>query len=250
MTAEYKDHFSDRAARYATYRPHYPPELADYLAGLSRRRELAWDVGCGSGQMSTLLGDRFDRVIATDASADQLARAVAHPHVEYSVAPAERTSIADKSVDLVVVAQAVHWFDLPRFYIEVRRVARPNAAIALVAYGITITEPAILAVVDHFYWHVLDKWWAPERKHAETGYRDLDFPFAEVTPPDLDMSVNWTIDEFIGYVGTWSAVRAMEKGEGTAALESFAAELRTAWGSVERRRVWWKLAMRIGTVGA
>jgi SAM-dependent methyltransferase len=250
VTGDFKDHFSDRAARYATYRPHYPKALGDYLAGLAPRRGTAWDVGCGSGQMSTLLGDHFDRVIATDASAEQIARAEIHPHVEYAVASAEQSGIASGSVDLIVAAQAVHWFDLPRFYMEVRRVGRPDAMVALVAYGVTLMEPAVLPVVDHFYWEVLDQWWPPERKHIELDYREIAFPFAEVAPPEMTMSVNWTVDEFVGYVGTWSAVRAMEKAEGAAGYQFFVGELRSAWGSVVRRRVWWKVAMRVGRVGS
>src|SRR4051794_23805954 len=113
MTPGFKDHFSDRAATYAAFRPSYPRELVDYLASIAPSRALAWDAGCGSGQLSTLLGDVFDRVIATDASAEQIGRAAPHPHVAYSVAPAERAPAADRAVDLISVAQAAHWFDLP-----------------------------------------------------------------------------------------------------------------------------------------
>jgi SAM-dependent methyltransferase len=248
MKAEFKDHFSDRAARYATYRPHYPPALADYLAGVAPARGTAWDVGCGSGQLSTLLGDRFDHVIATDASADQIARAVAHAKVEYAVATAESAPIDGRSIDLIAVAQAAHWFDLPRFYKEARRVARLNAAIALITYGITRVEGSPGAVVDHFYFGVLEKWWLPERRNAENGYRQFDFPFNEVEPPVIEMAVDWSVDQLIGYVGTWSAVRAMEKAEGGSATSKAADELRAAWGTVKVRRVSWPLTMRIGRI--
>ena len=248
MTAQFKDHFSDRAAGYATYRPHYPPALADFLATIAPTRATAWDVGCGSGQLSTLLGDRFDRVIATDASGEQIARAVAHPQVEYAVATAESAPIDGGSVDLIVAAQAAHWFDLPSFYKEVRRVAKPRAGIALVTYGLTHVEPPVDAVVDHLYYDILAKWWPPERKQTENGYRDFVFPFDEVIPPRLDMLVDWTMDQLLGYVGTWSAVRAMETAEGTGPIERFHEAVAGAWGSNATRRVSWQLGLRAGTV--
>src|SRR3954469_21565908 len=126
MSASFKDHFSERAAGYASHRPHYTPELAQWLASIAPARRLAWDVACGSGQLSTLLGDEFAKVVATDASRAQIEQATSHPRVEYRVEPAERSSLADHSADLVAVAQAVHWLDLGKFYDEARRVARPG----------------------------------------------------------------------------------------------------------------------------
>src|SRR5690349_17590978 len=121
MTAEFKDHFSERAAGYASYRPHYPREVATWLASVAPARNLAWDVACGSGQLSTLLGDLFRLVIATDASAAQIEQAARHPNVEYRVEPGERASLSDRTADLITVAQAAHWIDLKAFYAEVRR---------------------------------------------------------------------------------------------------------------------------------
>lgn len=250
MTAEFKDHFSDRAARYAMYRPHYPPALADYLAGIAPRRDTAWDVGCGSGQLSTLLGDRFERVIATDGSADQIARAVRHPHVDYLVGTAEKAPVADASVDLVSVAQAAHWFDLSRFYVEARRVARPGAVIALITYATTLVEDPINDIVQHFYSEVVGKWWPPERKSTETMYRDLEFPFEELAAPEIDMSVSWTVDQLVGYISTWSAVRAIEKAEGGTAMHVLEKQMRAAWGTTPTRTVWWPVGIRAGLLRA
>src|SRR5689334_3844133 len=109
MKATFKDHFSERAAGYASHRPHYTKELVMWLASLAPAKRLAWDAGCGSGQLSTLLGDEFEKVFATDASSAQIEQAEPHPHVEYRVEPAERSSLADGSVDLITVAQAIHW---------------------------------------------------------------------------------------------------------------------------------------------
>ena len=245
MTEGFKDHFSERAAGYALHRPHYPPDLAAWLASIAPARDLAWDAGCGSGQLSTLLGVHFKQVVATDASAAQIALAVMHDHVEYRVEPAESTSIGDDSADLITVAQAAHWLNLAALYEEARRVARPNAVIALIAYERTRISQEIDASVEQFYGGDLDGWWPPERKHIETGYRDLDFPFPPIAAPQFQMRVSWTADQLIGYVKTWSAVRAMEAANGSAATDRFAEELRRHWGP-EPRTVSWPIVIRAG----
>src|SRR3954464_14207364 len=97
MTA-FKDHFSSRAADYAAYRPTYPPELVDYLASVCPTSNLALDCGCGTGQLAVLLADRFKRVIATDASAQQIENAEPRERVTYRVAPAERSGLPDARI--------------------------------------------------------------------------------------------------------------------------------------------------------
>jgi ubiquinone/menaquinone biosynthesis C-methylase UbiE len=244
----FKDHFSERASGYAAHRPHYSKELAEWLASLAPTEKLAWDVACGSGQLSTLLGDHFGRVVATDASRAQIAQAIPHPRVEYRVEPAERSSLDDASADLVTVAQAVHWLDLEAFYMEARRVARPGAAIALVAYHIAVIDRAVDEVIDEFYSRTLDGYWPPERKHIETEYRDIPFPFERIEPPSrMHLRVQWDVEQMLGYIRTWSAVRAFEKENGPTRTERFAAGLRTAWGT-RQRQVRWPIVILAGRV--
>lgn len=238
MTEGFKDHFSERAAGYAVYRPHYPPAIAQWLAAASPGRDLAWDVACGSGQLSVLLAEHFRKVVATDASDAQIAQAQSHDRVEYRVERAEQSSLTDRSVDLVTVAQAAHWLDLGSFYMEARRVGRPGALIALVAYERTRIASDIDRVVESFYSGDLAGWWPPERAHIETGYRDLAFPFPRLEAPPFDMRASWTAEQLIGYVKTWSAVQAMEKANGPAATARFASALRAAWGEGEREIRW------------
>jgi SAM-dependent methyltransferase len=247
MTA-FKDHFSERAAGYATHRPHYSKELAQWLATIAPSKRIAWDAGCGSGQLSTLLGDEFEKVIATDASSAQIALAEAHPHVEYRVEPAEQSSLEGGSVDLISVAQAVHWMNLDAFYMEARRVARPGATLALVAYHIAVIDPQVDAVIDRFYSGDLDGYWPPERKHIETEYRDLPFPFEKIPdPPRMFLRVAWDVEQMLGYIRTWSAVRALEKAKGPELTEAFAKRLRAAWGS-GIREVRWPIVILAGRV--
>ena len=249
MADGFKDHFSTHAAAYAAARPSYPPALADWLAGASPRCGLALDCGCGSGQLSRLLAERFERVVATDASAEQIANAAARPNLDYRVAPAERSGLPDGSADLITVAQAAHWFDLPAFYAEMRRVASPGAALALIAYGVLVLDGEPGRVAQDFYERVLGDYWPPERALVESGYRDLPFPFAEEAVPPFAIDVSWTLFELADYVETWSAVRALERAEGGAAVERFRAALADAWGDpAVPRAVSWPLAIRFGRV--
>ncbi|MGO4573862.1 class I SAM-dependent methyltransferase [Microvirga sp. 2TAF3] len=245
----FKDHFSARSSDYAAYRPTYPRAAVDYLASLCAGHDVALDVGCGTGQLSVLLAEDFDKVIATDASAQQIEKATPHPRVDYRVAAAERSGLADHSVDLITAAQAAHWFDLPAFYAEARRIGKPGAILALVTYGVVQADPEINPVIQHFYKDVIGPYWPPERRHVEEGYRAFDFPFKELSPPPLAIEVQWRVADFIGYAETWSAVRGTEKALGREPVESFQRELVKAWGDPERRRaIRFPLSFRIGRI--
>ena len=245
----FKDHFSQSAAGYAAYRPTYPIELVKFLADTAARKEFAWDCGCGSGQLSTLLAEEFAEVYATDASAKQVENAVHHPRVRYACAPAEASGLSDQVADLIVAAQAAHWFDLPAFYREVRRVGRSGSIMALVSYGIVKVDEPLDAIIGRFYWDVIGSYWPPERKHVEEGYRSPDFPFTEIQAPDMAMTACWALPDFIGYVKTWSAVAAMEHATGPEPRERFSHDLGEAWGrSEEKRTIRWPLSLRIGVV--
>src|SRR5207245_5994211 len=148
-------------------------------------RDLAWDGGCGSGQLSVLLADRVARVIATGGSAEKIAQAAPHPKVGYRCAPAETSGLPNGAVDLAVAAQAVHWFDLARYYAEVRRVARPAGVLALVTYGLVQVDDDMASLVHHFFSAVLGPYWPPERRYVDDGYRSLPFPLAEISQAPL-----------------------------------------------------------------
>src|SRR5207249_9253395 len=188
----FQDHFSDVAAAYAAHRPTYPAALVDFLAESAPRRDLAWDAGCGSGQLSVLLADRFARVIATDASTEQIVHATPHPNVAYVVARAEAAVLGHRTADVAVAAQAAHWFDLPAYYAEVRRVGRLGGVVALVTYGLVRVDHVVDPVIDRFYSQVLGSFWPPARRHVDDGYRSLPFPFAEIGVPGIEMRASWT----------------------------------------------------------
>ena len=245
----FKDHFSTKSGNYAAYRPTYPRALVDYLAGLCPQTEWALDAGCGTGQLSVLLADRFSHVTATDASAQQIEKAEAHAGVEYRVAPAERSGLPDHSVDLITVAQAAHWFDLDAFYAEARRVGKLGAVLALITYGVIQADPELDPIIRHFYKDVVGPYWPPERRHVEDGYRSLDFPFDEWTAPPLAIEVQWRASDLIGYIDTWSAVRGLEKAEGRQPIEQFQRELLARWRDPQHRRIIrFPLSLRIGRI--
>ncbi|MCG7391933.1 class I SAM-dependent methyltransferase [Microvirga sp. ACRRW] len=243
----FKDHFSEKSGNYAAYRPTYPRELVDYLASVCRQTELALDVGCGTGQLSMLLAERFRHVIATDASAQQIHNAEPHERVEYRIAPAEKSGLADASVDMITVAQAAHWFDLDAFYAEVRRIGKPGAVLALITYGVIEADTDIHPLIQRFYKDVVGPYWPPERRHVEDGYRSFAFPFEEWTAPPLAIEVQWQASDLIGYADTWSAVRGLEKAQGRQPIEHFHRDLLALWGDPQlRRAIRFPLSLRIG----
>jgi ubiquinone/menaquinone biosynthesis C-methylase UbiE len=243
---EFKDHFSKQAADYAKFRPRYPEELFRWLGSVAPARESAWDCATGNGQAAVELAEVFERVIATDASEQQVARAEANARVEYRVASAEQSGLDAQSVDLITVAQALQWFDLNRFYAEVRRVLKPGGIIAAWAYKLATVEPAIDVVVNRYYSDVVGKYWPAERVLVEK-FEELPFAFEEMGVPQFEMVAEWTVERMLGYLRTWSATQRFRAAEKRDPLEEIEGELRTAWGN-EGRQVIWPLTMRVGRV--
>lgn len=245
----FKDHFSGHAAAYAAARPRYPTSLYAWLAAQAPTQEHAWDCATGSGQAAIGLAGHFARVSATDASAAQIDNAMPHAGVHYTVAPAEASSLPAHGIDLITVAQALHWFDHPAFYAEVRRVARPNGVLAAWTYGLTQVTPAIDRVVAELYEGLLGPFWPLERRHVESGYGTLPFPFAEIAAPEFSMQTTWSLPQFIAYLHTWSALQRYLREHDRTAIDDIEVRLARAWGAADRgREVLWPLRLRVGRV--
>lgn len=243
----FKDHFSGHAALYARYRPDYPPELYDYLATLTPRREVALDCATGSGQAALGLSRHFALVVATDGSVAQLQNAQAAPRVAYVANLAEQPAFRDGSMDLVTAAQAAHWFDHARFHARVRKVLRPGGALALWTYGLASIEPRLDAVIADFYTRTVGPYWPPERKYVDAGYRTLPFPFTEIATPAIGLELEWDLDALMGYLGTWSAVQRYTKALGTDPLGQLRGRLEPLWSAGPAvKRVVWPLHLRVG----
>lgn len=247
----FKDYFSGHAADYSRYRPGaYPSAMFKALAALAPDRERVWDCATGNGQAALGLAEVFERVEATDASEKQIAAAVPNPKIRYSVAPAEASGLPDKSVALVTVAQALHWFDLPKFYAEVRRVAKPQGVLAASCYMRCNVDTGVDAVTEELYNGILgDAYWPPERRHVERGYADLAFPFTEIELPRFSMEVRWTLEGYVGYLRSWSATQNYLKKNGQDPLELVGERLMEAWGDPEAvRPVIWPMTIRAGYI--
>lgn len=255
--SRFPDHFSDRAERYAAHRPSYPSELGAALADLAPSGGLAWDAGCGPGRLTALLAAHFPRVVGTDASREQLpGRGVLPGDREVTGRPvyvralAEEAPLASDTTDLITAAQAAHWFDLPRFYDEVRRVARPRGVLGLVTYGPPTIGEGVDPVLDRYRYDVLAEHWPSRSRHVRERYSSLPFPFEEVPTRQLDLEERWTAADFLGYAGTWSGTRALERARGREPFERFAEGLVEAWGGTECvRTVRWPLTVKAGRVG-
>ncbi len=244
----FKDHFSTLASVYSEFRPTYPDTLLDFVAGLCTRRDLAWDCACGSGQATMALAERFARVIATDASAKQLAAAPQHARVTYRVSPAENSGIESESVDLVVVAQAVHWFDLERFYADVARVLRHAGVLALWSYGaLQLETDAVNRIVQEFYHDTVGPYWPPERRIVEAGYDQLPFPYPDIPAPPISLEQRWTLPRLLGYLRSWSATGRYIERHGSDPVAALQAPLGRIWGEPDRERlIVWPLTLRVG----
>ena len=242
----FKDHFSKQAADYAKFRPRYPHEMFEYLGSLAPSRKLAWDCGTGNGQAAVGLVSVFDRVIATDASEKQIANAEPHERVEYRMVSAEESGLESGTIDLIMVAQALHWFDLDRFYDEVRRVLKKNSVLAASAYNLLHVEPAIDEVINRYYYEVVGPFWPPERVLIEK-FEELPFPFSEIQAPSFEMIGQWNLEHLVGYLRSWSATQRFIAANKRDPLEAIADDLRAAWGDPgQMRKVVWPLILRVG----
>ena len=244
----FRDLFSERARLYSKYRPEYPEALFEWIAGLIPDHETVWDCATGSGQAAKGLARHFDRVIATDASAEQIAEAEPDPKIEYRVADSSSSHLPDHSVDMVTVAQALHWLDLDAFYTEARRVVKPGGAVVIWGYGDPVLETEPLQKILHgFNRGTLEEFWMPERLMLLEGYAKVPFPFREIETPQMNLKREWTLSELAGYLRTWSATANYVKQKHLDPIPEVESRLAEHWGENERRRpVRWPLHIRAG----
>ncbi len=239
----FKDHFSAQSAGYARHRPHYPDALFAYLADLAGCR-LAWDCATGNGQAAIALAKHFERVVATDASQAQIDAAIPHPAVRYRVATAEASGLENDTADLVTVGQALHWFDTARFFAEASRVLVAGGILAAWCYELCNVSPACDSAVERLYTAIVGPFWPKERRLIEERYAGIEFPGVELAAPSFEMTAQWTADDMLGYLRTWSACQRYRREHGEDPVERIEEELRRAWGS-SRRAVRWPLTVRV-----
>jgi len=246
--SSFKDHFSAQSADYRRYRPHYPDAMLARVASLAPSRGLAIDCATGTGQAALGLARHFERVAAVDGSAAQLRNASRAPGVAYLAGVAEQLPLQAGCASLLAAAQAAHWFDPDRFFAECRRVLVPGGIVALWTYGVVRISGPVDAVVDRFYETTLGGYWPPERRHVDEGYRSLPFPLERIELPSFEMETDWTLDETIGYLATWSALVRFRETTGADPLPALRQELARCWPVQGRLRLRWPVHLLVGTV--
>ncbi len=243
----FADHFSAQAADYIRYRPLYPPELFDYLASLCPQHERALDVATGNGQAAIALGEHFAQVIGCEPSLAQLRNAQATDTIDYLCATAEALPLKDENMDLITVAQAVHWFDHARFNTEAVRLLKPGGVLAVWGYGLFSIAPAIDALINDYYANTLNDYWPEERHWIEAGYTGLPFPFPRLDTPAFHIQAEWTLPEVIGYLATWSATRRYIADHNINPLIELESQLSQHWGkATQTRTVYWPIHLLAG----
>lgn len=242
-----KDNFSRQAATYASFRPGYPEELYDFIYQHCNAFDRAWDCATGNGQAAVLLAEKFKEVQATDISKTQIEHAVQHDNITYTVEEAERTSFVDDSFDLVTIAQALHWLDHDKFYKEVKRVGKNNALFAAWGYNLPQFNEQTDAIIHQFYHQAVGNYWDEERKHVDTSYKNITFPFEPILCPDFSISYEWNVDRLLGYLRSWSAVQHHIRDRGTDPVTLIEEGLKMLWGS-ERHTVTFPIFMKLGKI--
>lgn len=242
-----KDLFSKQAADYAKYRPSYPVALIEYILGFVQEKKLAWDCATGNGQAALLLADHFEKVIATDISEKQLSLAPQRNNIEYRIAKAEQSGIANESIDLITVAQAYHWFNHEMFFLEVKRILKPGGTIAV--WGYNIPACGILKIDDllrHFYVSVIGKYWDSERTFIDAAYSTVPFPFEELPTKNFTIDVEWSKSDLPGYLNSWSSVQHYIKANNNNPVEEFERKLEGIWNNTDKLQFSFPIFLRIG----
>lgn len=243
-----KDNFSEQSDKYAKYRPTYPSDFFDYLCTIISEKQNVWDCGTGNGQVAYELAKSFDKVFATDISQSQIDNAIQVDNIKYSVQPAENTNFDNEQFDLIVVAQAIHWFDFDKFYVEVNRTLKNNALLCVVGYSRVKINEEIDEKISEFYTNVIGPYWDKERKYIDENYSTIPFPFNEIQTPKFVNTQHWTFEHLIGYLNTWSAVKHFIKKNNYNPLDKLANDIKQFWGKEETKEVHFPLLLRIGRV--
>jgi ubiquinone/menaquinone biosynthesis C-methylase UbiE len=244
-----KDRFSNHSKQYAFFRPTYPQALYDFILSHVNEKNVAWDCGCGNGQVAKDLSNWFKRIEATDVSAKQIENAVAKDNISYRISPAEQTPFENSTFDLITVGQALHWFDIPNFFKEAQRVGKPGGIIAIWGYGLLKINTKIDNPITLFYKEVVGPYWDKERKLVDEQYKNIPFPFREIQSPSFDFSFQWTLDQLHGYLSTWSSVQNFIAAHKTNPVDDLIRSIEPYWSS-EEMKVTFPLFLRTGVISS
>jgi len=243
-----KDYFSGHAKSYAAFRPVYPDDLYTFILRHVTNKTNAWDCGTGNGQVAQRLAENFERVDATDISQKQIGQAPQLDNIHYLACPAENTPFPDNHFDLVTVGQALHWFDLDKFYAEVKRVTVDGGVIAVWGYGLNIVNKNVNELTLDFYSNTVGPYWDPARRMVENRYEDLPFPFDLIPFPGFTITTLWTLRDYTGYLRTWSATQAYTQANNVDPTLDLFEKMKTFWEPDESKSVTFPVFGRMGRV--
>lgn len=242
----FQDLFSKQSGQYSIYRPQYPKELFEFLTSLCQQHHLAWDCATGNGQAALGLVNHMENIIATDASEEQIKNCIPHERITYKVEQAEKNSIHDHSIDLITVAQAIHWFDFDVFYKEVHRVLKKEGIIAVWAYGFPMINATVDKIMMDLHENKLGEFWLPQNRMIENKYVDILFPFKQITAPEFSIEKQMSFSDFIGFIRTWSALPRFIEKYHFDPVDDFQTKLSDQWPVDEERIVRWDLILKVG----
>jgi len=246
-----KDYFSLQSDAYKAFRPGYPTALFEALCDGLGHDAVVWDCATGNGQAACELASFAALVVASDMSIAQLQNARPGRNIAYVQALAESMPLPAGSVDLITIAQALHWFDFERYFAEARRVLKPGGRIAAWTYSFLAVAPQLGAeietVVRWFYHDVVGPYWPPERRWVDEAYRTIPFPFRELPAPACAIEVDWDLPAIVGYLGSWSATQRYRDLTHRDPLRELTERLSAVWGPpASSRHLSWPLLIRLG----
>lgn len=242
----FKDNFSKQSDTYLKYRPHYPDKLYEHLYEVCAKNELAWDCGTGNGQAAFGLARHFTKIIASDPSEQQIKNAIPLKNVSYKVAAAEQSGLENESVDLISIANALHWFDQTKFFEEAQRVLKPCGILAAWCYGNPKHSSEIDNIIDHLHDDILGSYWLAENRLVEKGYSTIDFPFQELKSPDIKMEKELAFDDLLGVLNSWSATQRYKDKNGSDPVSLIKKDLENVWpDKMQAKLFYWELVVKL-----
>jgi ubiquinone/menaquinone biosynthesis C-methylase UbiE len=244
-----KDLFSAHSDIYVKYRPLYPKELYDFILDKVTTKEIALDCGTGNGQAASVLADYFKEVHATDISEKQIGNAIQKPNLHYHTCPAEEPPFIDNLFDLIVSATAVHWFQLDKFFMEMKRIGKNNAVFACWGYKVFRTnKPELNKLIDKFYYEKIHSYWDAERRHVDEEYSNIPFPFEEIENAGFATRLEWDLGILEGYLNTWSAVQHYIQKHNVNPVTALIQEIKSGCGNLLKIQITFPIFMRLGVI--
>ena len=236
QASQVHDSYSEAGTLYRDFRPAYPEKLFRYLAGSCRRKEKAWDVATGNGQAAQGLAKYFKLVHATDPSPSQLKHAISKENIEYRTAAENHPELKKRSIDLICVAQGVHYLNLEKFYQEVNRVLKKYGVLACWNYGLPSVEKGVDECINEFCNNILHSSWDAKRRKLEMNFRSLEFPLKESVTPRFEIRTEWSLEHYLGFLKSMSAVRKYRQQAKQDPLLALEEKLKSLWGNKEEKR--------------